>query len=504
MVVPMSKPAGLDSVLQQQKSALANEVAEGSRSLLERSSTSPSAGKVSGSSSKGPVEAKCLSKECLPEVAEQDYVSHYNDPHGNDRPMASMGLFPPHNLTVKIYVYQSDEVGAIKELTSGQKMTLTICTIGMWGTQTVLHKFLEKSSVRTLDPAQADFFFVPAYAKCASDREKKNDQQMNQAYIKLVQSLPYFRRSGGRDHIFVFPSGRGATVFRDWKQHIGQSIFLSPEGHFTDNYAAQAPYFHTHKDIAIPGRLDNRKDGLVAAAKPQKTRTTLGIFYGTHQGKETRRTLLELGKRYPSLVKASCERTPKYFEYMGDSQFCFAPRGQSSWTLRFYESFFAGCIPVILADSIELPFQDVIDYSKVTIKWPMTKVDETLLEYLKSVPLEDRERMAAAGKAIRCMFVYNSDVSSCNALSAIMWQLEKRKRVFQQSHEVFWLHSGEMVDRSLDNMGAWRGPFNTNNVFNAEPTQKCNPTCHEGGPNLCLATENGIVCKGLKAGAAKC
>lgn len=100
-----------------------------------------------------------------------------------------------------------------------------------------------------------------------------------------MQRLPYFRRSGGRDHLFVFPSGRGATVFRDWKQHIANSIFLSPEGHFTDNYADQAPYFHGWKDVLIPGRLDTRKDGLLAAAKPQRERKTLGIFYGTHQAR---------------------------------------------------------------------------------------------------------------------------------------------------------------------------------------------------------------------------
>eukprot|EP00976_Prorocentrum_cordatum_P115870 1196077-Prorocentrum_minimum.AAC.1 len=53
--------------------------------------------------------------------------------------------------------------------------------------------------------------------------------------------------------------------------------------------------------------------------------------------------LAPLGYRFPEIA-ADCERTPKYFELMGDSKFCFSPRGQSSWTLRFYESFFAGCV----------------------------------------------------------------------------------------------------------------------------------------------------------------
>ena len=30
----------------------------------------------------------------------------------------------------------------------------------------------------------------------------------------------------------------------------------------------------------------------------------------------------------------------EYFEHLRNAKFCLAPRGESSWTLRFYESFF--------------------------------------------------------------------------------------------------------------------------------------------------------------------
>ena len=54
------------------------------------------------------------------------------------------------------------------------------------------------------------------------------------------------------------------------------------------------------------------------------------------------------------------------------------------------------------------------------------------VEYLRSVPLEVREEMVARGREIRCMFVYNVDVTSCNAFAAIMHQLEMRKRKMHQ------------------------------------------------------------------------
>jgi hypothetical protein len=99
--------------------------------------------------------------------------------------MASMGLYPKHNLTLRIYVYTHKDADGLRELNTGLRMSLTVCSIGMWGTQTVLHKFLENSFVRTLDPHEADYFFVPAYPKCASDREKIPEDRLNKLYIKV-------------------------------------------------------------------------------------------------------------------------------------------------------------------------------------------------------------------------------------------------------------------------------------------------------------------------------
>ena len=46
-----------------------------------------------------------------------------------------------------------------------------------------------------------------------------------------------------------------------------------------------------------------------------------------------------------------------YFELKGRSRFCLVPGGTSPWTNHLYESFFAGCIPVILSDEYEVAFQ---------------------------------------------------------------------------------------------------------------------------------------------------
>ncbi|MCI17435.1 exostosin family protein, partial [Trifolium medium] len=45
----------------------------------------------------------------------------------------------------------------------------------------------------------------------------------------VISQMPYFRISGGRNHIFVFPSGAGAHLFKSWATYINRSIILTPE-----------------------------------------------------------------------------------------------------------------------------------------------------------------------------------------------------------------------------------------------------------------------------------
>lgn len=64
---------------------------------------------------------------------------------------------------------------------------------------------------------------------------------------------------------------------------------------------------------------------------------------------------------------------------MGSARFCLVPRGQSAWTRRAFESFFAGCVPVLLSDHVELPYEKYVDYSKMTVKWPGDRIDASLV-----------------------------------------------------------------------------------------------------------------------------
>lgn len=52
---------------------------------------------------------------------------------------------------------------------------------------------------------------------------------------------------------------------------------------------------------------------------------------------------------------------------MHTSKFCLNPAGDTPSACRLFDSIVSLCIPVIISDSIELPFEDVIDYTKIGI-----------------------------------------------------------------------------------------------------------------------------------------
>ncbi|KAL0016238.1 hypothetical protein SO802_003307 [Lithocarpus litseifolius] len=374
------------------------------------------------------------------------------------------------HLSLKIYVYDENEIDGLKPLMYGRdgRITAEGCLKGQWGTQVKIHKLLLKSRYRTTKKEEADLFFVPAYVKCVRMMGGLNDKEINHTYVKVLSQMPYFRRSGGRDHIFVFPSGAGAHLFRSWATYINRSIILTPEGDRTDKKDTSS--FNTWKDIIIPGNVDDRmtktEDTLVWPL-PLSKRRYLANYLGRAQGKVGRLQLIQLAKQFPDKLESPELKFSgpdklgriEYFEHLRNAKFCLAPRGESSWSLRYYESYFVECVPVIISDQVELPFQNVIDYTQISIKWPSTQIGSQLLEYLESIPDEDIERMINRGRQLRCLWVYAPELEPCSALHGILWELQRKVRHFHQSAETFWLHNGSIVNRNLVEFSHWKPPM---------------------------------------------
>ncbi|MBA0765042.1 hypothetical protein Gotri_014303, partial [Gossypium trilobum] len=319
-----------------------------------------------------------------------------------------------------------NEIDGLKDLLYGRDGSISsnACLKGQWGSQVKIHRLLLESRFRTRKKEEADLFFVPAYVKCVRMLGGLNDKEINQTYVKVLSQMPYFRRSGGRDHIFVFPSGAGAHLFRSWATYINRSIILTPEGDRTDKKDTSA--FNTWKDIIIPGNVDDgmtKTGATVFQPLPLSKRKYLANYLGRAQKKVGRLKLIELAKQYPDKV-------------------CFPSLPE--------------CVPVILSDQVELPFQNVIDYTEISIKWPSTSIGPELLDYLASIPDEVIEQIIGRGRQVRCLWVYAPDSEPCSTMRALMWELQRKVRQFHQSAETFWLHNGSVVNRNLVEFAKWK------------------------------------------------
>lgn len=182
--------------------------------------------------------------------------------------------------TVKLYVY---DVPKSSVLFHKLAQASSFCSRGQWASEVHFHEWLmQAASVRTLDPEEADYFFVPGYAICIFEGGFLSLPNVDAAYRELVATeLPFFK-GRERQHIFSFASGMGILTFFSWQEVLPESIFLTPETSLYNDFPhVVSPAFASHKDIAIPGYLHRSEiASLTAAAKPVAEKRFTVVFFG--------------------------------------------------------------------------------------------------------------------------------------------------------------------------------------------------------------------------------
>ncbi|CAE8647692.1 unnamed protein product [Polarella glacialis] len=335
----------------------------------------------------------------------------------------------------RVYVYDPDEHPSLRKLARGA----AFCKHNQWGMEVALHDWFLSCPCRTDNPDEADFFFVPHYTACLINHADTftgcDTKQLCGPSTELFEqvlnnSRHYKRTDGGRDHLFVWGSGMGAEgAFASWRQWVPNAVFLMTETELWNPFDKVAlPSFSPHKDIVVPGRITiEDMISLGKLARPLEERDFLGHFIGwprpphpSAMSKESckdascalnvRSVLLAL-KGNDSEMHVDVD-VPYMESFLGltSSLFCFVPRGKSAWSSRFFQTYFAGCIPVLLNDRYEPPFGEIVDIPSSTIKWPMTEVP-ALVSYLRTLRDEQPEivyELQRAGQELKCWYAWPS------------------------------------------------------------------------------------------------
>eukprot|EP00929_Paragymnodinium_shiwhaense_P038453 TRINITY_DN20310_c0_g1_i1.p1 TRINITY_DN20310_c0_g1~~TRINITY_DN20310_c0_g1_i1.p1 ORF type:complete len:563 (-),score=62.91 TRINITY_DN20310_c0_g1_i1:404-2092(-) len=349
-----------------------------------------------------------------------------------------------HEFDVKVYVYDvpQDLVGLPLK-----------CVQGQWGTEVLFHKFLGNAACRTDDPDDADFFFVPVYSTCifVSEDLGNDDNATRRIWDPLLEFLteqPSFKRHKMSDHIFVFADGQSTRAWDSVDLFSREAIFMLVESKCPTwdepmrRYTDIKPCSSSWKDIIIPGHTDHhRAQTMLRHNRPSHERDLLMTFHGRHpessevyESCRVRADVVALGHLDRVSVGGFVE---DYLERKGRSHFCLIPGGTSPWTNHLYESFFSGCIPVIISDEYEVAFQHLLDWPQFSIKWPESAVDE-LYATLESFSPAELAAMKAKVDEHACWFNYFTEDPACSPYVAVLRTLAEKKRHRKMRQPRFW------------------------------------------------------------------
>ncbi|KAK7400738.1 hypothetical protein VNO78_12030 [Psophocarpus tetragonolobus] len=229
--------------------------------------------------------------------------------------------------------------------------------------------------VRVTDPEEADLFFVPFFSSLSlivnpvrppgsgSDKPVYSDEENQEALVEWLEGQEYWKRNNGRDHVIVAsdPNAMYRVIDR-----VKYSILLvSDFGRLRPDQGSLVkdvvvPYSHRIKTFEGDVGIGDRK--------------TLLFFMGNRYRKEggkIRDILFQiLENEHDVIIKhgaQSRESRRAASQGMHTSKFCLHPAGDTPSACRLFDAIVSLCIPVIVSDNIELPFEDTIDYRKFAI-----------------------------------------------------------------------------------------------------------------------------------------
>ncbi|XP_022862170.1 probable glucuronoxylan glucuronosyltransferase IRX7 [Olea europaea var. sylvestris] len=260
------------------------------------------------------------------------------------------------------------------------------CSNHWFASEVAIHKALMNSDVRTLDPWDADFFFVPVYVSCNFSRvngfpDIGHARPLLASAVQHISSqLPFWKRSLGSDHIFVASHDFGSCFHTMEDMAMADSV---PE--FLRNSIILQTFGVNYKhpcqeveNVVIPPYVSPENVRSTLEKSPLTDRRKIFAFFrgkievhpknisGRFYSKRVRTMILQkYGNNRRFYLRR--HRLAGYQLEIANSIFCLAPLGWAPWSPRLVESVVLGCVPVIISDGIRLPFPSAIPWAEISL-----------------------------------------------------------------------------------------------------------------------------------------
>lgn len=248
--------------------------------------------------------------------------------------------------------------------------------IGNYFSEHAFKLALLKSSLITQRPEEAHFFFMPFSINAMRNHpllhsESSISNFIAQYILRISSEFEFWNASGGSNHFFICCHSVGREAASNNFALRNNAILITcSSSYFQRLYTA-------HKDIALPQVWPRAHNQFL---NPLNARNKLVFFAGRVQNSRIRKEILSLWANDTSFSIFSRHPSFPYEEGFRRSKYCLHVKGYEVNTARVSDSIHYGCIPVLISNHYDLPFANVLDWSKFSII--VSQGDIGLLKYI--------------------------------------------------------------------------------------------------------------------------
>ncbi|KAL2228118.1 UNVERIFIED_CONTAM: putative arabinosyltransferase ARAD1 [Sesamum indicum] len=290
-----------------------------------------------------------------------------------------------------------------------------------------------RSAKRIYNSSEADVVFVPFFAslsynrgsKLKSGEKRSTNAILQEKLVKFLIAQEEWKRSAGKDHIIV---AHHPNSLLDARMKLWPAMFiLSDFGRYPPNIA------NVEKDVIAPYRHVTRS--YVDDTSDFDSRPILLYFQGSiyrKDGGTVRQELYYMLKNetdvhfsFGTVQKGGISQAS---EGMHSSKFCLNIAGDTPSSNRLFDAIASHCVPVIISDEIELPYEDILDYAEfcIFVRTSDALKEKFLLNLIRNIRKEKWTRMWKRLKEIEHFYEFQYPSQENDAVQMI-WQAISRK-----------------------------------------------------------------------------
>ncbi|XP_057737708.1 probable glycosyltransferase At5g03795 isoform X1 [Arachis stenosperma] len=297
---------------------------------------------------------------------------------------------------------------------------------GKYSSEGYFFKNIKESRFFTADPLQAHLFFIPI--SCHKMRGKGLTYELMIYEVgKYVESLkfkyPYWNRTLGADHFFVTCHDIGAKATNGVPYLVKNSIRVVCSSSYDG-------LFIPHKDVTLP---QVQLPFLHPAGGNDIKRRKILAFWAGRSDSKLKDELAAVWDNDTELdiqnnrIDRHATGSIVYLEKLYRSKFCLCPHGPVG-SSRIADSIHYGCVPVIMSNYYDLPFNEILDWRKFSVVVKESDLYQ-LKDILRNISEKDFVTLNQNLVKVQKHFQWNTPPVRLDAFHMVMYELWLRRHL---------------------------------------------------------------------------